>query len=1200
MNRATRTIATVFTGVLAATGGLLPALFFSAFVMVASPVHAWDMRGASAARDQDSQTGNADVAALAEYGRQIAVQSAKSGAGSAPGNDDPHFADRDFAALRDYAREVVKAQPAAATGDDAGWAHPAVDGKEVAVRRAPSVSGQGQGHAHLADPEIAALRDYAREVGAESDGSFQVAEADNAFDALRDLLRKKNEPSPHPPVKPQTGPARPVPPSIKPSVSFVDARRLGAQTCLFCHAVQAESFGRTLMGRVAKTQPAKLDCENCHGPGSTHVQAVGCGPCHGDDGISKRPGIPSLVGQDPQYLVPALKAYATGQRKHDLMRLVASGLSDGEMRNLAAFYARVAPVRALTPPVGDASAGRASTGLCAECHGNLGISVAPGIPSLAGQDAQYLADAIHAYKVGSRQKAVPCGACHGESGISRKPGIPNLAGLSPQYLGQAMKAYAGGKRKNGVMNALLSGVDDAQLNGMAAYYAQQPPAQAQTQAVGNSAAGKTAAVLCVQCHGEATGSLSDAVPNLAGQDARYLAASIKAYKNDARQKVIACADCHGERGVAARPGVPNLAGQSQQYLVMALKDYATGKRQGSVMTALMSGVDDAQINSLAQFYSRQSPAQAQSLAQGPAVGNAAAGKTAATLCIGCHGDGAGTVSDLVPNLAGQDARYLSAAIKAFKNDTRHKIVACASCHGERGISSKPGVPNLAGQSPQYLAGEMKEYAGGRRKHAVMNALLAAANEADFNDIARYYARQVPARANTPALGDAATGKAISVPCAGCHGQQGIAVSPIPSLAAQDARYISDALHAYKSGSRTHAIMSPITRGLDDTAINNLAGYYSSLPPATAPLDITPAPAGSREPEVMANKMLAPLDDRTADDIASFYASLARARPAQTSATGSEPQLVVNKMLASLDDKTMDDIAGYFAGLVPARTGQPGGRSANRGEPVVVRNGLVAALNDQAMRNVGSYYASLMPAQPASAGREFRGPVPAQVSYTRAADGSSPGGIVSFRKNDPSRRVEQNNAICLTCHERGDRTYWNGSTHEVRGVACTECHTVMRPVSRKFALKTEIEMETCFQCHKDRRAQIFRSAHMPLREGKLTCSNCHNTHGSATEAMLKENSINDTCYKCHAEKRGPFLFEHAPVRENCLSCHDPHGSSTEYMLKVSRPRLCAECHGMGHGSTAKGPGQIETMGRSCQNCHTMVHGSNSPSGALLQR
>ena len=86
--------------------------------------------------------------------------------------------------------------------------------------------------------------------------------------------------------------------------------------------------------------------------------------------------------------------------------------------------------------------------------------------------------------------------------------------------------------------------------------------------------------------------------------------------------------------------------------------------------------------------------------------------------------------------------------------------------------------------------------------------------------------------------------------------------------------------------------------------------------------------------------------------------------------------------------------------------------------------------------------------------------------------------------------------------------------------------------------------------------------MPLREGKMVCSDCHNPHGSTTEALLKTDLINDTCYKCHAEKRGPFLFEHLPVRENCASCHDPHGSVNEFMLKMSRPRLCAECHGIG--------------------------------------
>jgi DmsE family decaheme c-type cytochrome len=228
-------------------------------------------------------------------------------------------------------------------------------------------------------------------------------------------------------------------------------------------------------------------------------------------------------------------------------------------------------------------------------------------------------------------------------------------------------------------------------------------------------------------------------------------------------------------------------------------------------------------------------------------------------------------------------------------------------------------------------------------------------------------------------------------------------------------------------------------------------------------------------------------------------------------------------------------------------------------------------------------------------------MPALVAKAALTGGRSLGGIISYRKNDPGRRVEDNNGICLGCHEKGGRNYWSGSTHESRAVACTECHTVMKSVSRKANLKTEFEPETCFQCHKDRRAQFFRSSHMPMREGKMVCSSCHNPHGSATDAMLIESSINATCYRCHAEKRGPFLFEHTPVRENCANCHDPHGSVNENLLKVSRPRLCGECHTIDHGSViAGGPRTEFGFSRACQNCHSKVHGTNHPSGALFQR
>jgi DmsE family decaheme c-type cytochrome len=223
------------------------------------------------------------------------------------------------------------------------------------------------------------------------------------------------------------------------------------------------------------------------------------------------------------------------------------------------------------------------------------------------------------------------------------------------------------------------------------------------------------------------------------------------------------------------------------------------------------------------------------------------------------------------------------------------------------------------------------------------------------------------------------------------------------------------------------------------------------------------------------------------------------------------------------------------------------------------------------------------------------------AHVKAGGGRGVGGIISFRPEDGSRTAQENNAICLACHERGARTYWNGSTHDTRGLMCTNCHTIMKQVSRKFQLKTAYTPDTCFQCHKDRRAENYFSSHMPLREGKIACSDCHNPHGTATEAMLRENSVNDNCYKCHAEKRGPFLWEHAPVRENCLNCHDPHGSTKEFLLKVQRPKLCAECHGFDHGTNLLGPTNSRFIfNKGCGNCHVKIHGSNHPSGAFFQR
>jgi DmsE family decaheme c-type cytochrome len=164
-------------------------------------------------------------------------------------------------------------------------------------------------------------------------------------------------------------------------------------------------------------------------------------------------------------------------------------------------------------------------------------------------------------------------------------------------------------------------------------------------------------------------------------------------------------------------------------------------------------------------------------------------------------------------------------------------------------------------------------------------------------------------------------------------------------------------------------------------------------------------------------------------------------------------------------------------------------------------------------------------------------------------------------------------------------------------------------------------ETCQSCHQQQRAEFRKRSHMPVPEGKMTCVDCHNPHGTSGKRLIKADTINDLCYTCHAEKRGPFLWEHAPVRENCMNCHSPHGSNQDKLLVQSRPMLCQQCHsgqgGMGHqlfagntlGTSMNGlatpaanatAGSRRTMGRACQNCHTQIHGSNSTSGARFQR
>jgi len=225
------------------------------------------------------------------------------------------------------------------------------------------------------------------------------------------------------------------------------------------------------------------------------------------------------------------------------------------------------------------------------------------------------------------------------------------------------------------------------------------------------------------------------------------------------------------------------------------------------------------------------------------------------------------------------------------------------------------------------------------------------------------------------------------------------------------------------------------------------------------------------------------------------------------------------------------------------------------------------------------------------------------AHAEAGGGKGVGGMITFAKNDPTP-IEQRNQMCLTCHTKGTRVFWKGSGHDMRDVACTGCHRVMEDHSPRNQLAMSTEIETCGTCHQQKRATLLRSSHMPLREGKMSCSSCHNPHGTVTPALLKENSPNDNCFRCHAEKRGPFLWQHAPAVESCSNCHDPHGSNHERMLKVAKPRLCQQCHiESRHPTSPYGRDTASLkfmMGSSCLNCHVNIHGSNHPAGFAFTR
>jgi cytochrome c553 len=325
-----------------------------------------------------------------------------------------------------------------------------------------------------------------------------------------------------------------------------------------------------------------------------------CKSCHGLDGKAVAPGIPHLAGQSLAYLQLALREYREGKRAHAVLRGIAQNTPEGDLNNIAAYYASLPPI-----PTPDQ----------------------PKVPT--------------PYEEG-KTAAAACTSCHGEDGNSKTPGIPSLAGQQPRYLVVATQEYLSGERKTSPMHAKIKGLTKRETENVALYFSSQAPI-AKTTASGDAKAGEALAGVCGGCHGPTGISIDTATPKLASQDEKYLVEAIKAYRTSRKrenmrvyitglnEKDIAniaafyatqpskpaevgktlvedltakCSRCHAP---GARPDlpIPRLAGQDRDYLVMALRAYRDDRRESSTMHKMSLPYGDSIIESLATFYATQ-------------------------------------------------------------------------------------------------------------------------------------------------------------------------------------------------------------------------------------------------------------------------------------------------------------------------------------------------------------------------------------------------------------------------------------------------------------------------------------------------------------------------------------------------------------------------------------------------------------------
>lgn len=235
----------------------------------------------------------------------------------------------------------------------------------------------------------------------------------------------------------------------------------------------------------------------------------------------------------------------------------------------------------------------------------------------------------------------------------------------------------------------------------------------------------------------------------------------------------------------------------------------------------------------------------------------------------------------------------------------------------------------------------------------------------------------------------------------------------------------------------------------------------------------------------------------------------------------------------------------------------------------------------------------------------------------AEDPSIKGRIVFFKAMDAKAVSE----TCLACHAgKENHNNFRRGEHWRNNVGCTDCHAVHGPGHKNFkpgsnaligraaaqrpndadsAMLHQSEPMLCVSCHNEVKSQFSKPFRHKVMEGTMKCSDCHNPHGGFEAKQTKLSvGADQACIKCHSNKQGPFVFEHAPLKlEGCVTCHSPHGSSNAKMLNRSQIRqVCVECHtGITEELSPQLPSrhnQASLRERQCTVCHSAIHGSNS--------